>query len=108
MIGASKIYASSLSELITAIENGAGGDDPLADIVSTLLNFALPLSGLCVFLLVAFASYKLMMSKGDPDKLRDAKDQITNAVIGFVFVILSAVILLLLGNILNININSGY
>jgi hypothetical protein len=106
----SKIYAeSSLQKLLEKLEEGSSsGDQPLGDIIGLLLQFAIPLSGICVFALVAMASYKLMTSRGDPDKLKDAKEQITNAVIGFIFILLSVVILVLLGKILNIEIESGY
>ena len=46
-----------------------------------------------------------MTSKGNPDKLNEAREQIANAVIGFVFIILSVAILILLSNILKINIS---
>lgn len=109
-MGIPKIYAeSSLEILLKKLGEGSDpGDQPLGDVIALLLQFAIPLSGICVFALVAMATYKLMTSRGDPDKLKDAKEQITNAVIGFVFILLSVVILVLLGNILNIKIDSGY
>ena len=101
----SKIYAqSTIGEFLKNFEQDTqnAGD---ANYISTLISYVIPLSGVCVFVLLAFASYKLMMSKGDPDKLRDAKDQITNAIIGFLFIVLSSTILVLLSHVLGINLN---
>lgn len=100
-----KIYAATtiggfLDEFEKGVANAKG-----IDYVSTLVSYVIPLSGVCVFVLLAFATYKLTMSKGDPDKLREAKDQITNAIIGFIFILLSSSILLLLANILGINLS---
>ena len=75
--------------------------------MEAIINFAIPLSAVSVFVLLSFAAYKLMTSQGNPDKLQDAKEQISNAIIGFIFIILSVAILALLSNILNIDISGN-
>ncbi len=98
-----KVYASTIGEFLSNLESetsSATGKDYL----SLLIEWVIPISGVCVFVLLAFATYKLMMSKGDPDKLREAKDQITNAIIGFLFILLSSSILLLLADVLGISL----
>lgn len=105
LLNISKIYAaSSIGDFFDDFEDGAGNAEGV-DYISTLLQYVIPISGVCVFVLLAFASYKLMLSKGDPDKLREAKDQITNAIVGFIFILLSATILVLLSHILGIDID---
>ncbi len=102
-----KIYAAStIQEFIENIESDASSASG-QDYIGTLISYVIPLSGFCVFVLLVFATYKLTMSKGDPDKLREAKDQITNAIIGFIFILLSSTILVLLSHILEINISGG-
>ncbi len=106
MTNSIKIYAAtSLEQALLDLQNGANNGDDLGGFISIFLKFALPLSGLCVFLLVSMAAYKLMTSRGNPDKLQEARDQISNAVIGFLFVILSVAILALLADVLKINID---
>ncbi len=104
IINSSKIYASSLSEILTNLQEGAENSDGLGSFMETILNVAIPLSTISVFVLLSFAAYKLMTSQGNPDKLKDAKEQIANAITGFIFILLSVAILLLLSNILKIDI----
>jgi hypothetical protein len=105
IILSSKIYAqSSLEILLKNLESGLesevpAGEDGVSQVMQTILNFAIPLSAICAILILAFASYKLMMSKGDPDKLKDARDQISNAIIGFIFILVSAGILVIFTNL---------
>jgi len=102
----SKIYAqTSIGDLITELQAGfeEGGEGDPDAFMQKIINVAIPLSAICVILILAFSSYKLMMSKGDPDKLRDAKDQISNAIIGFVFILVSAGILMLISTLLGLN-----
>ncbi len=100
-----KVYAATtIGGFLKNLEEEAANATGI-DYISTLISYVIPLSGVCVFILLAFATYKLTMSKGDPDKLREAKDQITNAIIGFIFILLSSSILLLLANVLGINLN---
>jgi hypothetical protein len=46
----------------------------------------------------------LISSQGNPDKLREGREVLTNAIIGFFIVVLSIVILLLISNSLDLNI----
>lgn len=103
-----KIYASTLSELLGNFQNEAQGSQTIESFVEAIVNVALPLSGICVFLLLSFSAFKIMTSQGNPDRLKDAKDQITNAIIGFVFIVLSIVILIFISELLGINIEQGY
>jgi len=68
-------------------------------LMETFINIALPLSILAAGLLMAFAAYKMITSQGNPDKLKDAREQIGNAITGLVFILVSAALLLLIGNI---------
>jgi hypothetical protein len=76
----SKIYASQITtkveELITGIEKSNPKDTDVKWLVETLINIALPLSVLAAALLMAFAAYKMITSQGNPDKLKDAREQI--------------------------------
>jgi hypothetical protein len=102
----SKIHATSLSDALKGV-NDITESTTIDGFMSSVIGLAIPLSVFSVFILLSFAAYKLMMSKGDPDKLKEAQEVISNAIIGFLFVILSVVILLLLSNLFGIRI-SGY
>ena len=107
IINSSKIYASSLSDILNNLQTQTEDSNGLGSFMEAIINFAIPLSAVSVFVLLSFAAYKLMTSQGNPDKLQDAKEQISNAIIGFIFIILSVAILALLSIILNIDISGN-
>lgn len=99
-----KIYAQSLSDALQGL-NDAAQADSVGGFMDSVISIAIPLAGISVFVLLAFAAYNLMTSRGDPDKLREGKEVITNAIVGFLFVLMSVAILLLLSNLFGINIS---
>lgn len=107
MIYNTKIYASSLSDLLDNFQTSAEDSTGMGPFMEAIISFAIPLSAISVFILLAFAAYKLMTSQGNPDKLKDAKEQISNAIIGFIFILLSVAILALLSSILNLDISGS-
>jgi len=101
-----KVHAQSLGgslgEELNKIENGGITDEK--GLVQTIVSIAVPLGVISVVLLVVYAGYLLMSSQGNPDKIKEGKDIITNAIIGFIVVLLSVAILILISNTLGLNI----
>ena len=100
-----KVYASSLTEVLTTEldENSSlFQSQSVEGIVNSLINIALPLAGFCAIVLFVIAGYQMITSQGNPDKLKEAKDMITNAVIGLVFILLSVSILVLISSVFNL------
>lgn len=104
-IETTKIYASSLTDALLDNTDELARSEGVGDFINNLINLAIPLAVLSVFLLLAFAGYQLMTSQGNPDKLKEGKEVITNAIIGFVFILLSVAILLLISNIFDLRID---
>ena len=108
------VQANTLSDLLTGGGGGDGvsgifnvsGDGAVHQLVSNIVNIALPLAGLAAVILLIVGGYKMITSQGNPDKLKDAKDMITNAIIGLVFILLSISILLLISNVFNLGISN--
>jgi hypothetical protein len=104
-----KIYASSLSEALEGKLDSDGGifsnTDSVGGLASAIISIALPLAGTATVVLLVIAGYKMISSQGNPEKLKDAKEMITNAIIGLVFILLSVSILLLISNIFQLNIS---
>lgn len=100
-----RVYAQSLGGDIQGglrkLEGGTGDEKWLVD---TIVEIAVPVAVLCLVVLVVYAGYMLISSQGNPDKLREGKEVLTNAIIGFFIVILSVVILLLISNSLGLKI----
>jgi len=107
-----KAYAQNLGEKIGGqIGKLEGNDleekeriDSVDKLVEVIVDIAVPVAILCLVVLVVYAGYMLISSQGNPDKLREGKEVLTNAIIGFFIVVLSVVILLLLSNTLGLNI----
>ena len=107
----SRVYASSLGEQLTESlsQLEEGPQDGLAEewLVERLVQIAAPLAVICVIVLVIYAAYLLMSSQGNPDKLKEGKEVLTNAIIGFLIVLLSVAILLVLSESLGLGIYTG-
>lgn len=58
-----------------------------------VLGFVLSIAGGIVFIIILISGYKIMTSQGDPDKVKNAREQLTAAIVGFIFIIFSLVIL---------------
>ena len=100
-----KAYASLGSTLSGKLEDLEGATASNSEgLVTIVKNIAIPLSVICVVLLLIYGGYMLMSSKGDPDKLQEAKQIITNAIIGFVVILLCVAILILISNTLGLGI----
>jgi len=93
---------SSLGDQLNKIEDGTVTDE--RDLVQTIVSIAVPLGVISVVILVVYAGYLLTSSQGNPDKLKEGRDIITNAIIGFVVVLLSVAILILISNTLGLGI----
>jgi hypothetical protein len=100
------VYADSLGETLQNRIADLEGAEDMTDVefVDTIANIAVPAAILCLIVLVVYGGYMLISSQGNPDKLREGREVLTNAIIGFFIVVLSIVILLLISNSLDLNI----
>jgi hypothetical protein len=112
-----KAYAQSLGEKISdeikklegnetigSSENPAEAINSVETLVDTIVNIAVPVAILCLVVLVVYAGYMLISSQGNPDKLKEGREVLTNAIIGFFIVVLSVVILILLSDTLGLGV----
>ncbi len=76
--------------------------DP-AGFAKAILGIILGIAGIAALFIIIITGYRLMTSQGDPEKIKAAREQLTAAVVGLVFIIFSVAILSLIGvNILHI------
>jgi hypothetical protein len=95
---------------ISLCQNGTScptalGDLPTAlpDLLTKIFSIALSLAGIIALGLIITAGYRLMLSQGNPEQVKGAREQLTAAIIGLLFIIFSLVILQVIGvNILSI------
>ncbi len=67
------------------------------EFISVLFGILLSLAGGIALLIIIWTGYKMMMSRGNPEKIEEAKEQLTSAIIGLLFIIFSVVILEVIG-----------
>jgi len=71
--------------------------------LTTVFSIALSIAGVVALGLIIFSGYRLMISQGNPEQVKNAREQLTAAIIGLLFIIFSLVILQIIGfNILKI------
>lgn len=70
--------------------------DPFA-FVKSVLSLLLSLSGGITVVFIIIAGYRLMTSQGNPEAVKAAQEQLTSAIVGFLFIIFSLVILQVIG-----------
>ena len=70
--------------------------DPIA-FVNKLFDVLLSLSGGIALLIIIYNGYRLMISRGNPDAIKKAREGITSGIIGIIFAILSIAILQTIG-----------
>ena len=82
------------NQVSTAIGNiGVNPGTIVGDIFGVLLGLA----GGSTIAIIMVAGYKIMFSRGDPESLKGAREQITSAIIGLLFLIFSVAILRVIG-----------
>lgn len=103
--------ASTLSDTLSNNISSEGGvfnseTTGIEGVINAITSIALPLAGTAAVVLLIVAGYKMISSQGNPDKLNDAKEMATNAIIGLVFILLSVAILGLISSVFNLGITS--
>lgn len=100
-----KAYASSLSSALSGVlsQDSLSSDTNAQSLVSTIIDISIPLGVTCAFILLVYAGYMMITSQGNPDKLQESREVITNAVIGLVVILLSVTILYLIKDSLGLS-----
>lgn len=80
----------------TAIGPVCGLDNP-ANFVSWFLKFALGLAGGIAFILIILGGFQILMSSGEPEKIKAGQELITSAIAGLLLIVFSVFILRIIG-----------
>ncbi len=71
--------------------------------VKSVFGILLSLAGVIALIIIIYSGYLLIMSQGNPEKIQGAKDSITSAIVGLLFMIFSIIIMQFIGvNILQL------
>ncbi len=71
----------------------------LGDLISRMLSFIIPLSGIVLLFVLIWGGYDYMMSQGNPEKIKSAQAKITTGLIGFFLLICSYLIVRVIAGI---------
>ena len=80
--------------------NTAIGCVPIADqnaLIGFFLKWGIGIGGGIAFLLILFAGFQIMTSRGDPNRLKAGQELMTSAIAGLLLLIFSVVILRIIG-----------
>ncbi len=89
----SKIYASGLEGRLSTVLDSADGDGNFESFIEAFLRFAVPFGVFCALILLGFAAFTMITSAGNPEKLKDAREVATNAIIGALMIGLGVLVL---------------
>jgi branched-subunit amino acid transport protein AzlD len=70
-------------------------DTNITSFSNTLLSLSAGVAAFVVMIQLALGAYKIMLSGGDPGKVKDGREQIMNALLGLALIILASTILYL-------------
>jgi hypothetical protein len=73
-------------------------------IITRVLQFAFPLAGIALFLMIVVGGFQILMAAGDDKGMQAGQQRVTYAVIGFILLFSSYWIAQLLGQIFGIKI----
>ena len=65
--------------------------------ITAMFRIVLGISGGIALLLVIFSGYRMIASRGNPEKVQEARERLTSAIVGLLFIIFSLVILQIIG-----------
>jgi hypothetical protein len=99
----SPVHADALGDRISSRITELTQAPNLQGFVNALVNLAIPLGVLAAVGWMIYAGYAMITSEGNPDKINEARDVVTNAIIGFALIALSVAVLLLIRNTLNLS-----
>lgn len=101
---ATPVYADSLGARLDQAQNliQTGGGGSLQNMVNEILTIVIPVGVIAAMILLGVAGYTMITSQGNPDKINEAREIVTNAIIGLVIILMAVSILWLIKNSLNL------
>lgn len=96
---------SAISNIIGKLDPPDGvpiGNTDVAEIIGNILTAIYAVAGVITVGMIILGGYNMMISSGDPEKLRKGQDTVTYALIGVVAIIASALIFEFIANLLGV------
>lgn len=65
--------------------------------VQTIVNYAMGIGGVIAFILIIVGAFQIILSAGNPDRVKAGKEMITSAMAGLFLVVFAVLILRIVG-----------
>lgn len=91
----------------TGLPNNNIPDKP-AEIISDILPFVFYGAGIALLIYLVMGGLQMMLSRGDPKAMQSAQGKITNALIGFVIIVVAFLVVQLLAQLLKSTGTGGF
>lgn len=83
---------------VTVIDGLGGFSTEPDDFTGKLYGIGLGLGGVVAAILVAVGAYSILTSGGDVQKVKDGREQISNAIMGFALILLAVTVIRIVFN----------
>lgn len=80
------------------------GGITIGGLISSILPYVFGAAGIALLIYLVIGGLQMMLSRGDPKAIQSAQAKITNALIGFIIVIISFLLVRLIGQLLGIDV----
>ena len=87
-------------------DTGVATFKSLETVFSNILNIAITIAGLVLFIMLLAGGFGYLTSGGDPEKVKKASSTLTNALMGFVLLIASWFILKLISEFTGVDLST--
>jgi hypothetical protein len=74
----------------------------VAAIIGRVLDVAYAVAGIATVALLIIGGLKIIMASGEPDKLKQGQDTLTNALIGIIVILASGLVFQFIGKLLGV------
>jgi hypothetical protein len=74
----------------------------IGGLIGTILPYIFYAAGIALLIYLILGGFQMMTSRGDPKAMQSAQTKITNALIGFVIIIIAFFVVQLLGTLLGL------
>lgn len=74
----------------------------VGDVINLVVKLVFPLAGILLFIFLVWGGFTLLLSGGDPEKVKSGKSRMTSAIMGFILLFLSYFFVSLIARILGL------
>ncbi len=99
--GAGSDLGGSIQDLIKD-NDFEEGENAMESLVEKIVQITMPVAVLAILILFSYAGILMVTSQGNPEKLKQAREVVVNAVLGFIMIALAASILSIITSTLSL------